>query len=71
MFDRNVLSTTAPCTVGVIEAVVSYVATLGHQEVIFMFTPEMLIIKRFKTYKIIMWLAGLAAPEALGSCSIS
>jgi hypothetical protein len=68
MFDRNTLSTTAPCTVGMIEAVVSYVATLGHQEVIFMFTPEMLM---FKTYKIPMWLAGLAAPEALGSCSIS
>ena len=33
MFDRDVRSSEAECTVGVIEAVVRYVATLGHEEV--------------------------------------
>ena len=33
MFDRDVHSSSAECTVGVIEAVVRYVASLGYEEV--------------------------------------
>jgi hypothetical protein len=34
MFDRDVQSSSAACTVGLIEAVVRYVASLGHEEVV-------------------------------------